>query len=136
MLPRVLLLYFPGSTLSNVKVIELTLPESWRLRFSPWRLSDCKVTSRSPQVSAEKRQVGHVSLPAQTTAPTQTFTLCGPPAPTQLLKGSARRASSEQVCVYPILRSYPNAPSQQPCEAGTIVISLLQMRDSKHREVK
>lgn len=46
-------LYFPGSTLSNVKAIELTLPESWRLRFSPWRLRDCRVTRRSPQVSAE-----------------------------------------------------------------------------------
>lgn len=53
-------LYFPGRTLSKVKVMELPLPESWRLLFSPWRLRACKVTSRSPQVSAEEtRRVSH-----------------------------------------------------------------------------
>lgn len=51
----ILLLYLPGRTLSKVKVMELTLPESWRLRFSPWRLRDCRVTNRSPQVSVEER---------------------------------------------------------------------------------
>lgn len=50
----ILPLYFPGSTLSKVKVMELTLPESCRLRFSPWRLSDCRVTNRSPQVSVDR----------------------------------------------------------------------------------
>lgn len=57
----ILPLYFPGSTLSKVKVMELTLTESWRLRFSPWRLSDCRVTNRSPQVSREKTREPHVT---------------------------------------------------------------------------
>lgn len=50
----ILPLYFPGSTLSKVKVMELTLTESWRL-------SDCRVTNRSPQVSTEKTREPHMT---------------------------------------------------------------------------
>lgn len=62
----ILPLYFPGSTLSKVKVMELTLPESCRLRFSPWRLSDCRVTNRSPQVSVDRNPRTSHDPPSQT----------------------------------------------------------------------
>lgn len=52
--PLLLPLYLPGSTPSKVKGTESLLPASCRLRFSPWRLTDCSVTIRSPHASGRK----------------------------------------------------------------------------------
>lgn len=108
----VLLLYFPGSTLSKVNVIELTLPESWRLRFSPWRLTDCSVTSRSPQVSAERRQEGLGWLPSPATAQPRTLHPRVLLSTAYVPKGSDSRLPFQPTCICSALRRLPCAGHQ------------------------
>ena len=118
---RVSLLYFPGRTLSKVNVMELTLPESWRLRFSPWRLTDCRVTSRSPQVSTEKRQEGSIRRPSGTTAHVRTLDLGVLHATYRSPPEGSARAPLKLRCSYLILQSTPHAGHQYQARKPPVV---------------